>query len=65
MWQGTEYIVLQKLKIGEHDKDWMIWGTVEPSTLEEIDQLLNNNTTESDMGFMDRVRQSASSFMGA
>ena len=33
----TEYLVIQKVRIGGRDRDWEIWGFVKPTTWEDLD----------------------------
>lgn len=35
----TEYMVIQKLKLEGKPEDWMVWGTVRPSTVKEIETI--------------------------
>lgn len=36
-----EYVVIQKMRIDGEDGEWMIWGTTQPSTEKQIDELFN------------------------
>ncbi len=36
----TEHVVIQQMVLEGQAKEWMIWGTVEPSSIKDIDQLL-------------------------
>lgn len=39
----TEYVVIQKLTLNGKELPWKLWGTVEPSTMEDIDKLLGTS----------------------
>lgn len=38
----VEYVVIQRLQMNGKDPGWRLWGTVDPSTMEEIDKLFEN-----------------------
>ncbi|KAI1612696.1 hypothetical protein EDD37DRAFT_317603 [Exophiala viscosa] len=41
----TEYVVIQKLTLHGKEQDWKLWGTVEPSTMEDIDKIMGSSAT--------------------
>ncbi|EXJ82366.1 hypothetical protein A1O3_06179 [Capronia epimyces CBS 606.96] len=43
----TEYVVMQKLTFKGEDGPWRIWGTVEPSTIQEINDMLEGQDSQS------------------
>lgn len=46
---GIEYVVIQKLRVNNHEEDWKIWGTVEPSTREGINEILGKQAMKESM----------------
>lgn len=49
--EREEYVVIQRVIMEGSDDKWMIWGTTEPASSEEIDKLLEegaSNTTFKD-----------------
>lgn len=49
-----EYVVIQKMKIEGESGTWMIWGTTQPCTEKEMDEILSN-TKASQGSIMDRL----------
>lgn len=41
----TEYVVLQRMRIEGQDEGWKIWGTTKPSTMEEIEKIMEASPT--------------------
>ncbi|EXJ81923.1 hypothetical protein A1O1_07990 [Capronia coronata CBS 617.96] len=54
----TEYVVIQKLTFKGEDGPWRIWGTVEPSTIEEINGMLDGQEMQS--SFSERLSSAMS-----
>jgi hypothetical protein len=52
----TEYVVIQKMTADGLDKDWMIWGTVLPSTAEQIDSIFEMEELTAGSGIWDKVK---------
>lgn len=52
--QKTEMVVMQKLRMDGEEDDWMIWGTIEPMTKEQVDEVLNSS--KEGVGLMDQVQ---------
>lgn len=52
----TEYVVIQRLYGEGNEKKWMIWGTVQPSTKEEIDSLFEVQAISAGGGLWDRFK---------
>ena len=52
----TEYVVIQKMFGDGMDTKWMIWGTVQPSTKEEIEDILEMEQLQAGNGFWDKVK---------
>lgn len=50
-----EYVVIQKMKSEGETGNWMIWGTTQPSTEKEIDELFSKSKSE--LSMMDRFQQ--------
>ncbi|EEA19604.1 hypothetical protein TMatcc_009740 [Talaromyces marneffei ATCC 18224] len=48
----TEYVVIQKVKIAGHEKEWEIWGFTKPTTFEE----LNSPFFEMGLSLKDRIQ---------
>ncbi|KIX05126.1 uncharacterized protein Z518_05998 [Rhinocladiella mackenziei CBS 650.93] len=51
----TEYVVIQKMVYKGEAGPWKMWGTVEPSTMEEIDKLLDGKQEGTSM--TDRLKE--------
>jgi hypothetical protein len=51
----TEYVVIQKLRIQGAEEPWKIWGTIHPSTMEEIDDMLESGSSDAGQGMMERL----------
>lgn len=58
----TEYIVLQKIIWNGEDEPWKIWGTVNPSTIQEIKDQVNEDKDAG--GLADRIKAMLPSNMG-
>lgn len=41
----TEYVVIQKMRIDDEDEGWKIWGTTKPSTMEDIEKIMEGSST--------------------
>ena len=53
----TEHVVIQKTTGEGTDDRWMIWGTVQPSTKEDIDNIFEAEKIQSGTeGWFDRIR---------
>lgn len=60
----TDYIIIQKMTIRGEDSPWMLWGTVEPSTMAEINKLLDGGSDVLSSTFTERLRQSLPTLPG-
>ncbi|KAK5268703.1 hypothetical protein LTR96_006411 [Exophiala xenobiotica] len=58
----TEYVVIQKLTINGKEGDWKFWGTVDPSTMEEIEKMMEGQKTQETMA--SRFRETLSTMTG-
>lgn len=50
-----EYVVIQKMKSDGEEGNWMIWGTTQPSTDKEIDEMFSKDGKE-EMSWMDQIQ---------
>ena len=60
----TDYVVIQKLTVKGEEMPWMMWGTVEPSTMEQIDALLKGKGEDSTTTIADRIQERWSTMTG-
>ena len=60
----TEYVVIQKLKISGTEGDWKIWGTIEPSSIEEIDNIIEGHATVGTQSVTERMQEARDKVMG-
>ncbi|KAK4937013.1 hypothetical protein LTR10_022262 [Elasticomyces elasticus] len=58
----TEYVVIQKLTLHGKEQQWKLWGTVEPSTMEDIDKLMGSTATSETLA--SRLRDNFSNVTG-
>lgn len=59
----TEYIVLQKMIAQGDDADWKVWGTVTPTTLKDIKDIIVENRAEGTLA--DRLKALVPTNMGS
>lgn len=52
----TEYVVIQRLRMRGEEGEWMIWGIVEPSTIADIDKILQGKGESVQSTMMERVQ---------
>jgi hypothetical protein len=52
----TEYVVVQKMTGDGMERDWMMWGTVEPSTVKEIETMIEAEKLQSGSSLLSRFK---------
>jgi hypothetical protein len=60
-----ENVVIQRITLRGEVGDWKIWGTTDPSTGEELDNLMTNKGSSSTTTLMDRLQEKMSTFQGS
>jgi len=52
----SEIVVIQKMKVDGEEDDWMIWGTIEPTTGEKLDEVLDGGSNSGRSTFWGRLQ---------
>ncbi|KIX92111.1 uncharacterized protein Z520_12195 [Fonsecaea multimorphosa CBS 102226] len=60
-----DYVVIQKMTIKGEEGPWKVWGLTEPSTMKEIDTLLEGKGQESGTTLVERIQDKISGVAGA
>lgn len=53
----TDYVVIQKMTLSGEEGRWMIWGLTEPTSMEELDKILEGKAGEPKMTLAERVQE--------
>lgn len=60
----TEYVVIQQTKISGTEGDWKIWGTIEPSSVAEIDKIIDGHASVGKQSLTERIQEARENMMG-
>ncbi|KIW76683.1 hypothetical protein Z517_09127 [Fonsecaea pedrosoi CBS 271.37] len=60
----VDYVVIQKMTAMGEEGPWKLWGLTEPSTIKEIDSLLEGKGQESGTTLAERIRDKISGIVG-